>query len=273
MASYTSFTTGAGKGHAPVSDTTSFDGYRFSDYNVVVERVYDPLPAMSEEMADRVGAHGAYARGLYLGSREITLECRVFYDKWSDYEDIRTELCSFLYTTEDKRLRLRNHPNQYYMAHYSSMEEGDRDDDSCGITLKFNASNPLRYEDSERVLVVREGEQVQFEVGGTDEAQLKIEIRNSSGVGRGLISMAAPNNERFYSLYLMEQATVHYLVYDCVTHRMSAPADVGGEYIAEAGGRRYGVALDADWPILTPGKWAAYSYDGTATLTWRQSYR
>ena len=273
MASYTSFTTGAGKGHAPVSDITSFDGYRFSDYNVVVERVYDPLPAMSEEMADRVGAHGAYARGLYLGSREITLECRVFYDKWSDYEDIRTELCEFLYTTEDKRLILRNHPNQYYMAHYTSMEEGDRDDNSCGLTLTFNASDPLRYDVNERVMVARNREWTYFDVGGTDEAKLRIEVRNQSGVGYAMVWIISYDGSDSYQLMLMEPVDLTAILYDCERHVMKGGNYNSSHYNTSPVNTPFGVWLQADWPILTPNRWQVMCDSGTVTLTWRQSYR
>ena len=275
MIHYTRFRSGGVIRDAPVADGTSFDGHLFSGSNVVVERIYDPLPDAREELVENNGRHGSSIRSLHLSTRDITLECRYFtgtpivvnddgyMSDWYDYESIMQELTGYLHSAEDRRLVLRNHPGQYYMAHLKSIDEGDRDNQTAGFTLSFVATDPLRYEQYERSLVAIGSRQ--FEVAGTDEAQLSIVARGVAGSPARVELYKFGTSER-YPLSLFGGSSPNDVVtYDCVNHvaKCSGSASAGVK----------GVTLDSKWPILTPGRWEATSNDGTATLTWRQAWR
>lgn len=255
---------------APVADGTSFDGELFSDHNIVVERIIDPLPDMREALVENNGRHGSSVRLLRMSPRNISLECRLFtgmvgvFDSqgdlgdWYDYDGALQFLAESLYTPDDRRLVLRNHPGQHYMAHFTSMEEGERDDRTAGFTLNFTASDPLRYEENERSLVVESGSSGDFEVGGTDESKLTMEMRNCSGsVGIRLSGYAGSSGD--YTIQAIKSGSV--VSFDCVNH------------IVRVDGIVSGITLDSKWPILTPGRWTARPSGGKLTMNWRQSYR
>jgi predicted phage tail component-like protein len=261
---------------APVADGTSFDGHLFSEHNIVVERIIDPLPSMREELVDNNGRHGSSVRSLHMSPRSISLECRLFtgmvgvFDgngdlgDWYDYDGALQYLAASLYTPNDRRLVLRNHPGQYYMAHFTSMDEGDRDNQSAGFTLNFTASDPLRYSTSERVIVasVRNGQT--FEVDGTDEARLTIDVAGAPNT-QAVVWLYSEYAFKQYELKLYETTSANMVTYDCVNHI----AIVGsGE-----SQHRTGIALDSEWPVLAPGRWRVEPRAGTATLTWRQAWR
>lgn len=260
---------------APVADGTKFDGHLFSSHNIVVERIVDPLPDTREELAENNGRHGSSVRLLRMGPRSISLECRLFagmmnvYDgygdlgDWYDYDGTLQTIAGFLYTPDERKLVLRNHPGQYYMAHFTSMDEGDRDNKSAGLTLNFTASDPLRYEEAERVLVVQGGTTRTFDVSGTDEAKLRVEV---SGVNdsRAPVEFRNLDTGAAYLLVLYESTSANMVTYDCVNHIAILNYDVP---------QRTGLFLDGRWPILTPGRWTVKPYEGTATLTWRQAWR
>lgn len=275
MIHYTRYKSGGTTRRAPVADGTSFDGHLFSSSNVVVERIYDPLPDAREELVENNGRHGSSIRSLHLGTRDITLECRYFTGSvsvadsdgklpdWYDYDGIMQELTGYLHSSGDRQLVLRSHPGQYYMAHLKSIDEGDRDSQTAAFTLSFVATDPLRYDQYERTLVVANTQQ--FEVAGTDEAGLSIEVRGAAGTS-ATVTMRDFSTSTTYKLSLFGgDAPSDVVTYDCVNH----VAKCSGSTSARA----KGVTLDSKWPILTPGRWEVTSNDGTATLTWRQAWR
>lgn len=270
MIQYTRYYANGMSRRAPVADGTSFDGNLFSDLNIVVERITDPLPDMRENLVENNGRHGSSVRSLHMSPRNISLECRLFTGRvtvqnenghmsdWYDYDGVLQDLGEFLYTPDDRRLVLRNHPGQYYMAHFTSMDEGDRDDQSAGFTLNFTASDPLRYEENERSLVVESSTAMDFEVGGTDESKLTMEMRNCSGsVGIRLSGYAGSSGD--YMIRAIKSGSM--VSFDCVNHIVRVDGSVSG------------ITLDSKWPILTPGRWTARPSGGKLTMNWRQSYR
>ena len=274
----TRYIAGGAVRYAPVADGTSFDGHLLSEYNIVVEKIVDRLPDVREELAENNGRHGSSVRSLRMMPRDISLECRLFTsmvtvaDKdgdmgdWYDYDGAMSFVASCLYTDTDRELVLRNHPGQYYMAHFKSVDEGDRDDQSAGFTLNFVASDPLRYETYERVLVVQRSTTAQFDVGGSDEAKLRIEVSGVSN-SRAFVYMYHQETGSKYALALYGKADTSVVTYDCVNHVATL-----GTYGAEDA-RRTGLYMGSQWPVLMPGRWTVQSESGTATLTWRQSWR
>ena len=159
---------------------TYFDGVSFESYGIVVERVHDPIPEMREDLQDRIGRHGSYLNSLTMSPRTITLECRYFGDRWQDFDDMMDDLAAWLITDDDRRMSLRTNPDQYYLAHFVSYEEGDREGGRGigGFTLTFTATDPLRYGE-ERVMVITDGT---IDIGGTDAADMRITLLGANGL-------------------------------------------------------------------------------------------
>lgn len=278
MSDTTRFLIGDSALHAPVSDETSFDGVRFSDHNIVVERIHDTIPDMRTELAERVGGHGSMLRSLYMGSRDISLECRLFTESWGQYDESMQRIMGWL-VGRTARLRLRNHPDQYYDAFFRSMEEGERDAFSCGLTINFTAPNPLRRDVRERVVITNANslaDAKRFEIGGTDLAEMTIDVRGATSVPEVYVrSLSGNGTDGDIRANLDGMGSGIVTTYDCRTHSVRTwDPSTGRDAFAD---NNYtatpGVELYCRWPKLAPGKWLAYVSDGTATLTWRQTYR
>lgn len=239
-----------------------FDGTSFESMGIVVEMVHDDLPQMREELEARPGRHGSYVHDLHLDTREITLECRHIGGAWNDFDRLEDRLAEWLVTEDDRKLQLRNHPGQYYMAHYMSYSEGDRIGGTGigGFELTFRASDPIRYGES-RAYVLTGTQQSHFDVGGTDEADMVITVngarRDSSAKTWGITingtvtRVALPNSSQ------------HSITFDCRDHSVTVD------------GSRSGLTLDSDWPTFSPGRFRCriHQGSGTATFSWTQRYR
>jgi len=243
-------------------DKSYFDGESFESHGVVVERIHDDLPAMREEMEPRPGRHGSKVNSLTLDAREITLECRFLGDRWSDFESMKEDLAAWLVTDSDRPLRLRNHPDQHYMAHYSSFTEGDRLGSTGigGFELAFTASDPIRYGEY-RGYVLTGSDWKTIEIGGTERADMIITINNarrSSGGNAVEISLLDA-----WLTVPIEDGGSHTVRIDCRDRTVTVD------------NRLTGVTLGSVWPTFEPGKVKVRMSQGTgtATLSWIQRYR
>ncbi len=243
-------------------DKSYFDGRAFEDMGIVVERVHDDLPEMREDMEAKPGRHGSYVNSLTLGPKEILLECRYLGKDWADFDSLKDELAAWLVTGDDRKLVLRNHPEQYYMAHYQSFSEGDRVGGSGigGFELSFTAPDPIRYGES-RAYVLSGTQQTHFDIGGTDEADMVISVnaatRNASSKTWGITI-----NDTVVRVPLADSSR-HSITLDCTDHSVRVD------------GKTSGLTLDSDWPTFSPGRFRCRMHQGsgTATFSWTQRYR
>ena len=237
---------------------TYFDGTSFESMGIVVERVHDELPEMRAEMQEYPGRHGSHVSSLTLAPREIRLECRVLEDTWDDYDALMDELAGWLVTKDERPLILRNHPDQRYLAHYSSFSEGERVGGTGigGFELTFTASDPLRYGE-DRVHVVSGSTAQTFDVGGTDTPDMRIVVANARP-SDGVLTLTI--NDTDLSVAITGTSRIEL---DCVSHRVLVNNNASG------------VTLDSVWPDFAPGRWTVKikAGTGTATLSWTQRYR
>lgn len=239
-----------------------FDGKSFESLGIVVERVHDDLPEMREDMEAKPGRHGSYVNSLTLGPKSILMECRFFGKKWEDFDGMKDELAKWLVTSDDRKLVLRNHPDQYYLAHYQSYSEGERVGGTGigGFELSFTASDPIRYGEDRAYVLSGVGLE-HIDIGGTERSDMVITVknavRNSSTKTWGItvngtvMRVALANNN------------THTISLDCVNRIVKVDGSVSG------------LTLDSDWPSFTPGRWRCkiHQGSGTATFSWKQRYR
>ena len=242
--------------------TTIFDGRSFESMGITVERVHDPIPDMREELEQKPSGHGSYLNSLTLSPRDITLECRYFGDKWLDFDSMMNDLSAWLVTDDDRKLSLRNNPDQHYMAHFKSYSEGDRIGGVGigGFELTFCATDPIRYGESRAVVTTSSQT---FEVGGTDRADLSVIVRNARPQdGKFGITLTKVGGGASYEMVTLIDAASS-LNFDCVNH------------ICRRNEFANGLTLSSRWPDFTPGKWKVTitKGTGTATLSWVQRYR
>ena len=246
----------------PYSTHTTFDDTSFESQGVIVERIHEDLPEMREEMEALPGRHGSRVLSLSIAPREIRLECRLMLDRWQDFDDAMADMARWLVTSDDRRLCLRTHPDQYYLAHYKSMVEGERIG-GTGIgafEVTFTAADPMRYGEV-RSLVVTEQEWKRFDVGGTEVPDATIEVRNARRPGpAGKFGMTIANDQFWVSL---PDDSAHSLSIDLTARTILLD------------GKAAGMTLDSNWPTLRPGRAIARVSEGrgTATISWIQRYR
>lgn len=244
----------------PMLAQTYFNGRALEDYGIVVERVSEGIPEMREDLEDKVGGHGSYLRSLTVDTREITLGCRAFCDTWQDFEDLKATLAGLLVTSADKKLVLRTHPDQYYMAHYVSYSEGERVG-GTGIAefeLTFNATDPLRY-GARRSQVVKSGTK-SISVGGTHAADLKISTTNAKRSSSDhLWGLKVNGSALRVELPSAAEAKVEI---DCVARTV------------KVNGTASMLTLASNWPTIPPGtrKVELDKGTGTVTLSWVQRH-
>lgn len=244
----------------PIKTYTYFNGKSFESYGIVVERVIDGIPDMRENMEEKAGRDGSYLRSLTMAPREITLECRAFCDTWQDFEDLKQTLADLLVTDDDKKLVLRTHPDQYYLAHYSSFSEGDRIGGTgiAEFSLTFTATDPVRYGES-RSQVIKSGENKAIDIGGTYAADLTIASGNAKAGSGGFLWFTFDGATIKVPISKTKNSNV---VIDCVSHTV------------DVDGKQSMLTLESDWPTANPGKRRIAWYDGTGNLTisWVQRY-
>lgn len=109
----------------PYADKTSFGEWVFEDNDVIVESIDEPTPEIRTDKYEKVGGHGSTLRSLTFGEREITLACRVNKPTWDEFDAVHDQMNKLVLGGE-QRLVLRTHSDQYYNAHISSVEVGER---------------------------------------------------------------------------------------------------------------------------------------------------
>ncbi len=242
-------------------DKSYFDGKSFESFGVVVELIHDPLPSMREQMTERPGRHGSKVDSLTLEPREITLECKALESQWSDFDELMEALSAWIVTPDERKLVLRIHPGQYYMAHYNSWSEGDRigGTGAGGFELKFVAADPIRYGEK-RAYVLSGSTQKHFDVGGTDTCDMTISVKNAVRGSSKAWGMTVNGTSMRVAL---PDSSAHSITFDCANH------------VARLDGEMTGLTLDSDWPDFDPGRWRCKINEGTgtATFSWVQRYR
>ena len=250
----------------PYSRKTYFDGVAFEDMGIVVERVHDDLPEARDTLAPYTNQRGSRFDMSTLGPREIRLECRAYEDEWQDFEELKERLYPILYTGDERKLQLRNHPDQYYMAHYSSFTEGDR----IGATgvgafeLTFVASDPARY-GQERVYVYKGTNQQHFDIGGTaDATDMKITLRGTyAGSSPSTVKLEINDS------YLEFPESVIDRFYD---GRIDVYVN---SRVVQVGLTKAGTTVRSTWPSLKPGRWNVRLSKGSCSsiqFEWTQRY-
>lgn len=244
---------------APLSQTVCGD-LVLEDMGIVVERVHDDPPTARADTIDVPGRDGTVLRGITYEPRTITLECRLFERTWEDFETLRDVLVTYLMTHGEMQLILRTHPDEYYMAHFNSMTEGDRVG-GTGIgylELEFTANSPWRYGDV-RSVTIPSGGSATFLVNGNLPATASV---TSAAAYRD-------NSSTVWGVRFDEGNVAH-----IATGSSSARAVVidGMTRSATIEGAVAMITLDSNWPELLPGSHTVRMDEGTgqATLTWQE---
>lgn len=239
---------------------STFDGRSFESMGIVIERVHDDLPSVSEETESRVGSDGNRILSLSLAPKEITLECRAFEGRWQDFEELKDALASWLLTNDERTLTLRTHPGQRYKAHYSSFTEGERKGGTGigGFEITFVASDPIRYGES-RALVVKSGGSGNLTIAGTREADMVITASAATRDSSGMWGMTVDGKQMVVPIPSSGQKSVRI---DCVTQTVTVAGQPGM------------LTLSSLWPKFTPGTHKVTMTKGTgaATFSWVQRY-
>ena len=238
---------------------TVIDSMCLEDMGIVVERVHDVLPEVRAETTDVPGRRGSVLSGTTLAQRPITLECRAFRDSWQDFELLKDELAAVLHQGGPFAVYLRNHPDEYYIARFVSMTEGDRIG-GTGIgylELNFMADDPWRY-----------GPMKSLSVGTTD---VTFYVEGSAPAAIEIATDAAVRNStsEVWGLRFDDVDVVHVGIPVSTASSVSIDCD---ERTATVNGATAMVTLDSDWPILKPGIHTARVDQGTgsATVTWQE---
>ena len=231
------------------------------DMGIVVERIHDMPPIARVETTDVAGRDGTVLNGLTYEPRTITLECRVFRDRWHEFDRIVDELAGHLMTGEEVYLSTRNHPGEHYMAYLESITEGDREYGGSGIgylELSFVASDPWRTGVS-REVTVPSGGSVTFHVGGTKPASVLLSSDAATRNQASLVWGVRFDENDFLHVATGSGSSVSVSI-DSRTRRVSVS------------GATSMVTLDSDWPELAPGTHVARMDEGTgaATLAWTE---
>lgn len=252
--------------NAPYSTKTYFDGKAFENMGIVVERIHDDLPEARTVLTQ--ASRGSRFESSSLGEREIRLECRAFEDTWQGFEKLKERLYQILFTGDERMLYLRNHPGEYYMAHYESFVEGDRVG-GMGIgafELTFVASDPARYGQS-RVYVYKGNSQQHFDLGGTaDATDMRITIKNPRTA-----STSMSNEKNVLRLVINGQDFV--LPKESMDTTLTI--DVNERKVTGSARGPLGATMASHWPSLAPGRWnvqLAVGSCGTMTFEWKQRY-
>ena len=230
------------------------------DYGIVVERVHDDPPSTRAETVDVPGRDGTVLRAITYDARQITLECRVFDERWQDFERTLDHLAYHGMNHGLLELSVRTHPGEYYSAYLDGISQGDRiGGTGIGyVEMTFVAPDPYRHGDLQTVTVPSNGSTTEFHVGGTAPAQVSVSAssayRNSSSLVWGLRF-----DEGEYMHVATGSSSARSVAINCVDRSV-----VVGNGTAM-------LTLDSDWPALWPGTHEVRIDEGSgaATLMWR----
>lgn len=230
------------------------------DMGIVVERVHDDPPAARPETVNVPGRDGVLLQAVGYEPRSITLECRVFADKWADFDKVIDEVANHAMNHGTVELSVRTHPGETYEVTLDSISQGDRVG-GTGIgymELAFTAHDPYRRGRTHRVQIPSGGS-VQFHVDGTEPAAV------------GLYAYAAVRSagSTVWGVRFDEGAFMHVptgsssareVTIDCSTRTVKVGTGTAM------------LTLDSDWPELAPGTHVARMDEGTgsAILTWTE---
>lgn len=229
------------------------------DMGIVVERVHDVLPEVRAETTDVPGRRGSVLSGTTLAQRPITLECRAFRDSWQDFEKLKDELSAVLYQGGPFTIYLRNHPDEYYLARFVSMDEGDRIG-GTGIgylELSFIADDPWRYGPIKSASVTTSN--TMFYVEGSAPAAVQIASTNAVRSSSSEVWGVRFDDKEFVHVGLPSSSSTRVAI-DC--DERSALVNLSATMIT----------LDSDWPTFSPGIHTAKvdQGSGSATITWQE---
>lgn len=229
------------------------------DMGIVVERVHDVLPEVRATTTDVPGRRGSMLSDTTLGPRPITLECRGFRDNWQDFEKLKDELSAVLHRGGPFALYLRNHPDEYYIARFVSMDEGDRIG-GTGIgylELHFVADDPLRYGPIKSVSV------------GTSDATFYVEGSAPASVQISSTNAVRSSSSQVWGVRFDDQDFVHVGISASSATPVAIDCDERSALVNQATTL---VTLDSTWPDLMPGVHTAKidQGSGTATVTWQE---
>ena len=230
------------------------------ELGIVVERVHDDPPSARAETEDVPGRNGTLLREITYEPREIMLECRTFEKTWDDFERLRDKLVTHLMVGEEIRLVLRTHPGEHYMAHLTSITEGDRIG-GTGIgylELSFQANDPCRYGEV-RSITVPSGGSATFRVDGNIPAIASI---TASAAVRS-------SGSTVWGVRFDEGDFVHIATGSSSARKVEIN---GATRSAKVAGAVSMITLDSNWPSLAPGNHTVRMDEGTgaATLTWQE---
>lgn len=244
----------------PYSIGSSFGDYCFEDNDIIVEYIHDDLPEVREDLVERAGGDGSFLRSLHLGPRTIELECRAFRDRWESFDQLKDELAAVLLCGRERELSLRNHFGEYYMAHFTSFSEGDREG-GRGIgafTLTFVASDPVRY-GRVREAEIPSGGSVGIDVTGTYPTNVSIRCESATGDdGSGVWGVRFDEGDFCHVEMPTSSGSVRI---DCADRSVRVNGSVSM------------VTLDSNWPTLAPGSHAVRMDLGTgqgAVVRWQE---
>ena len=231
------------------------------DYGIVVERVHDDPPAARAETTDVPGRDGTVLRAITYEARKITLECRVFDERWNDFERTLDHLAYHGLNHGLLEVSVRTHPGESYSAYLEDISQGDRiGGTGIGyVEMSFVAPDPYRHSELMEVTVPSNGDSVTFHVGGTYTAQVSVSaasaVRSSGSKVWGV---------RF------DEGTFMHVATGSSSSRSVAINCVDRSVVVNNGTAM--VTLDSDWPELWPGEHTARIDEGSgaATLMWRE---
>lgn len=228
------------------------------DMGIVVERVHDDPPSARPETVDVPGLDGHAVRAVGYEPRSITLECRVFGERWRDFDRVIDEIAAHAMNHGTVELSVRTHPGETYDAYLTSITQGDRVG-GTGIgymELAFTAPDPYRR-GRKQVVTVPSGGSVQFNVGGTAPAQVNI---------RSAVAVRS-SGSTVWGIRFDEGEFVHIPTGSSSSRVVAVDCE---KRTATVGSATAMLTLDSDWPELAPGRHVARMDEGTgmATLTW-----
>ena len=230
------------------------------DMGIVVERVHDDPPQARAETTDVPGRDGSVLRSITYGPRDITLECRVFADRWADYDAVIDQLATHLMGRGTMPVVLRTHPDETYEAYLSAITPGDRvGGTGIGyVELFLVAPDPHRTGQTHSV-TIPSGGSATFFVGGNAPAAARVSAASAVRKAASLVWGVRFDDQEFLHVHT-GSSSARAVEIDCASR------------VVTVDGMLTVPTLDTDWPVLRPGKHTVTMDNGTgaATLEWTE---
>lgn len=230
------------------------------EMGIVVERVHDDPPKARADTVDVPGRDGSVLRSVTYGPRDITLECRVFSDKWADFDGVVDELAAHLMGHGTMPVVLRTHPDETYEAYLSSIEPGDRvGGTGIGyVELALVAPDPYRKGKTQHA-TIPSGGSATFLVGGTEPAAVRITAP----------AAVRKQSSQVWGVRFDDQEFIHVITRSASSRSVTIDCEKRHVELENATTLP---TIDSDWPVLKPGKHTVTMDNGTgaATLEWTE---